>query len=304
MSIRDCTNSFIGEFHLEVSGSPSYSLMHKPLVGFGHCGSECGEFLRTRGVTFRHETQEIFIIDQDNSRIQIFDVHGKYIYSFGQQELFRPAYLVIHEEFLFVTDWGWLGYSLFKFDITSLRLLKRTGKNGYNPKFDYNLLRQPFIGPKDTLYIPDNNNNRICVFSMNLKQTQVIQYENSINPLDVAFHNGFIYILSNSASHCLFQCDLFGNILSSFITRGEVDNQTYVKHPSSFIIDCKSNIIISDLTDHCIKVFDPLGKNILRKIGGQGNEFGRLYYPKSIILTKKGNLIVTSLNELYAIQIF
>ena len=304
MNSRECTNSDIGEPNSEVSESPNYSLMHRPIVGFGQCGSDCGEFLRTRGVAYRHETEEIFIIDQENSRIQIFDVHGRYIYSFGQQELIRPSYLIIHENFLFVTDWGWLGYSLFKFDTTSLRMLKRIGKNGFDPILDYNLLRQPFIGPKNALYIPDNNNNRICVFTMNLRRTQVIQIENEIYPLDVAFHKGIMYVLSNSAPQCVFQCDVYGNIISSFITRGEFDERTHVKHPSSFTIDCKSNIVISDLTDHCVKVFDPQGRNILRRIGGQGNEFGHLYYPKSILLTKNGNLIITSMNELYAIQIF
>ena len=303
MAFRD-TNSDTGESYLEISGSPNYSLMHKPIAGFGQCGSDYGEFLRTRGVACRHETQEIFVTDQENSRIQIFDVHGEYICAFGQQDLVRPSYLVIHEDFLFVTDWGWLGYSLYKFDLTSLRLIKRIGKNGFDPIFDYNLLRQPFIGPDNALFIPDNNNNRICVFTINLKRTQAIQNENLVHPLDVTFHKGFMYILSDSAPQCVFQCNIYGNIISSFVSHGESDNMSYVKHPSSFIIDCESNIIISDLTDHCVKVFDPKGKKILRKIGGQGNEFGHLYYPKSIFLTKKGNLIITSMNELYAIQIF
>ncbi|KAI6661401.1 hypothetical protein LOD99_13272 [Oopsacas minuta] len=277
---------------------------HKAVLAFGIGGVENGELSRARSIAYREETQEYFITDQANSRIQIFNSHGKFVHTFGNNDLILPSYLVLHEQFLFVTDWGWLGYSLFKYEISSLQMVKRIGKNGFDPLIDYNVLRKPAIAPNYNLYVPDNNNNRICIFTQNLEFVQDIKSTGLISPVDITFHKEHMYVLTNFGTHCVHIFNFNGEIIESILTRSELDCGMQVRFPSSFLIASDSNIIISDLVDHSIKIFDPTAKFLLYKIGGEGNEFGYFFYPKGIFLTSKGELIVISMNERYGVQIF
>lgn len=280
-----------------------YSQMTVPLVAVAARGEEMGALNGPRGIAYREESKEIFIADERNSRIQIFNIEGKFIFSFGNDQLEKPSNLFIDGQCLYVTDWGWQNYCLFKFDLTTLKFIKKIGKNSFDASKDYNLLRQPELGPGEYIYIPDNNNNRICVFSKHLERVNVLEGEGLDNPVDIKFRSDKVFILNNNSLLCVHIFTLQNSHLekvNSIISRGELAEVLY---PNFFLIDSENRIIVSDFVDHFVKVFSPTGDKVAY-IGREGNGFGELCYPMGIQLTADGKLIVVSSNEKFGLQIF
>ena len=283
---------------------PNYRTMDTPTVAVGANGDQKGELDGPRGVAYREDTREIFVVDEKNSRIQIFNGDGAWIHEFGEEELDTPSSLLVLEGFLYVTDWGWLGTSLFKYDLTNLKVKKRSGKNNFDPEKCYNLLRQPFAGDDGRIYIPDNNNNRICIFSKQLERTEVIKLRGVRSPIGINVYNDQLYILSNVGKFCVHVLTLGGDIIESVITRGEFRSKMQVQFPSYFLIDPHRNIVVSDFGDHIIKVFSPNGKSLLYRVGEYGHHMGELVHPMGILITRGGDLIVVSENTNYGLQVF
>ena len=282
---------------------PNYRSMNKHVYTMPP-GEQVGELERFRSVAYREETKEIFAADEKNSRIQIFHIEGHFVFEFGEDELEMPSGLLIQEGYLFVTDWGWLSHSIFKYELTSLKLKKKIGINCFDPEKGYNLLRQPCTGPNGYIYIPDNNNNRICIFTKQLERTKVIKLEGISSPVDIKFNNDQMYILSNTDKQCIHVCTLSGDKIESLITSGEFRERMQVQFSNYFLIDPTNNIVISDFNSHDVKVFDASGTSLLYRIGGRGEGEGALVYPMGIVLTRAGQLIVASENRGYGIQVF
>ena len=282
---------------------PNYRSMSKHVFTMSP-GEQTGELERLRGVAFREETKEIFVADEKNSRIQIFHIEGHFIHEFGEEDLEMPSGLLIQEGYLFVTDWGWLSHSIFKYELNSLKLKKKIGINCFDPDKGYNLLRQPCTGPNGHIYIPDNNNNRLCIFTLVLERIKVIKLNEVTSPVDIKFSNDQMYVLSNTDKYCIHVCTLSGDRIESLVTRGEFRERMQVQFSNYFLIDPTNNIVISDFNSHDVKVFDASGTALLYKVGGRGDGEGGLVYPMGIVLTKAGQLIVASENRGYGVQVF
>ena len=287
----------------EQQQQPNYRSMGKNVYTMSS-GEQAGDLERLRGVAYREETKEIFVADEKNSRIQIFHIEGHLIHEFGDDELEMPSGLLIHEGYLFVTDWGWLSYSVFKYELNSLKLKKKIGMNCFDPEKGYNLLRQPCTGPGGFIYIPDNNNNRICIFTKVLEKIKIIQFDGITSPIDMKFTNDLMYVLSNTDKYCIHVCTLSGDRIESLVTRGEFREKNQVQFSNYFLLDPSNNFVISDFNGHDVKVFDPSGTTFLYRIGGRGEGEGELVYPMGIVITKAGHLIVASENRGNGVQVF
>lgn len=278
---------------------PLYRRMSQPAVAFGPAGETQGRLDRPRGVAYREDTREVYVVDERNSRIQIFLLDGEFVYDFGEDELEMPSNILLLDGMLLVTDWGWLGVSLFKYDLHTLRLKKKIGRNTFNPEIGYNLLRQPCLGPNGHVYIPDNNNNRICVFSKQLDRVRNIDCEGMTTPVDIKFSQDLMYVMSCTDNFCIHVCTLSGDKIESVITRGEFRARMQVQFSNYFLRDPNNNFIISDCNDHVIKVFNASGKNLLYKVG-----LDEMDYPMGMALTRAGELIVVSENILNGVLVF
>ena len=61
-------------------------------------------------------------------------------------------------------------------------------------------------------------------------------------------------------------------------------------------VQCGGYLIVSDHTDHCIKIYNKEG-NFKSKFGKQGREDGEFDYPCFLSVNKMGHLIVCDKNE-------
>ena len=93
-----------------------------------------------------------------------------------------------------------------------------------------------------------------------------------------------------------------GHLLSSCVPQGKTP-VSLVYGPSFFCLDAANNIVISDYSNHAIKIFTELGEHI-HTIGREGNGKREFVYPSGVCISKLGILCVVSENPNYALQCF
>ena len=83
---------------------PDYGAFQNPIVVDGKKGDKNREFASPRGVATSDETGNIYVADRDNNRIQIFAENGDYINQFEDENLEEPWGVLIHQNYIYVTD--------------------------------------------------------------------------------------------------------------------------------------------------------------------------------------------------------
>ena len=288
----------LGEIvQLDIPTVPNYAAFLQPSVAVGKRGKAPGELYWPRGVTIELSSGHIYVADRYNSRIQIFSEAGDYINHFGHQHLQAPWGILTYRESIFVTDIG--HDAIFRFQLPNLKMIKRVGKRGSGNE-DFNYPKQLAISPNQQLYVPDQSNNRIQIFSTDLALKGSLTHQTMTTPVDIKFTNNEMFVLSCEDNPCIHAFNLSGDKSRSLITRG-IGMQ--VEGASFFCLDEFNNIVISDRTAHTIKVFSPAG-DLLHSIGQEGQQAGMFDYPYGIAISNKTKLVCVSNNENFALQIF
>jgi DNA-binding beta-propeller fold protein YncE len=105
------------------------------ISSFGKRGEGEGEFAWPTSLTFGPDGN-LFVVDQINCRVQMFDTEGKYVDQFGERgdgwgRFTRPKDIVVDEVgFIYVTDNSFNNFQIFDVDFT---LLTWVGSSGRGP---------------------------------------------------------------------------------------------------------------------------------------------------------------------------
>ncbi|MBI2970415.1 MAG: 6-bladed beta-propeller [Gammaproteobacteria bacterium] len=122
---------------------------------WGGKGSAPGLFHDPTGIAVT--TDEVFVSDSRNHRIQVFDKQGRFLREFGSEVLGRPMNLEIQGGRLYVADYWNDNISIFSL---AGELLAVTGESGSGPgKF-----KAPggvAVGPDGSIFVADFYNQRI-----------------------------------------------------------------------------------------------------------------------------------------------
>ena len=276
---------------------PNYAALQQPSVAVGKKGAGPGEFNWPKGVSIETETGHIYVVDKNNSRIQIFSQTGDYLNQFGYQQMIKPWGILIHQDNIYVSD---LGHdAIFLFKLPDLTMMKRVGKHGSGYE-DFNHPRQLAIFPNQLLYVPDERNHRLQILSVNLDFQGSLKHRTMTQPVDVKFSNNEIFVLSRVDNPCLHVFSLSGEKSRSLVTRGMVGMQ--IERAYFFHLDKRNNIVISDFNSDTIKVFSPAG-DCLHTIGQKGQEAGMFDSPHGIAINNN-KLVCISNNKIFGLQIF
>ena len=276
---------------------PDYAAFQQPIVAVEKQGSAPGELKYPQGVSVELESGHIYVSDWGNSRIQIFSQTGDYLNQFSHQYLKSPQGILIHLENIYVTDTH--QHAIFLFKLPDLTIVKRVGKEGSGKK-EFNEPRQLAISPNQHLYVADTYNNRLQVLSANLAFQGSLRHQTMTRPVDVKFSNNEIFVLGYRDNPCIHVFSLSGEKSRSLVTRGLIGMQ--VKGALFFCLDGHNNIVISDRSDHNIKVFSPEG-DLLHTIAQQGQQAGMFKYPAGIAINNN-KLICLSHNLNFCLQIY
>ena len=232
---------------------PEYVGREHPILSKCKTGSGKGEFMNPRGIRFDKIQNKVYVCDSSNHRIQVFDTNGKFLNSFGDDQLQEPFGICVSKDFVFVTDEDKKCVTKFTLD--------GIFKNSFDGTKQFSFIRGIDCCDK-FLYICDYSYQIIHVFDLNLNYIKDFGSEQIRTPIDVSIHSDRIYILSRSMSSiycyskdCTFQKE----------TGGDKPMPT----APFMVIDLKSNFLISDVSNQEIRIFSPQG--ILKHIIGQGH---------------------------------
>ena len=235
---------------------PEYVGREHPILSKCKAGSGKGEFHDPRGITFDKIQNKVYVCDSSNHRIQVFDTNGKFLHSFGDDQLQSPYSICVSKDFVFVTDK--VRKCVTKFTLDGIF------KNSYDGTKQFYSIRGIDCCDK-FLYICDGAYHEILVFDLNLKYIKDFGPGKIRIPIDVSIHSDRIYILSHSMSsiYCYSKDCTFLKEIE--LTGGDKPMTT----ASFMVIDLKSNFLISDVSNQEIRIFSPQG--ILKHIIGQGH---------------------------------
>ena len=248
------------------------------------------------GLFFDEDTQQIYIADYGNNRVQVMSLQGEFITRFGQDVLQGPWGISVNKDHIFVTDVG--HDSLFKFCKNTLELLSSTkGSEELQLSMPCGLC----IDINGDVYVADYFNHRIVIFSTNLQFKSTFGTHKLNSPRDVKLTPDCVVVLDWSPK-CVHLFSRDGDYLSSCISQGKVQN-SLLYHPQFFCLDLSGNILISDCDHHCIKIFTQSGE-LIHSIGREGNKKGEFISPCGIAISNSGVIFVVSDNPNYSLQCF
>ena len=235
---------------------PEYVGREHTILSKCKTGSGKGEFHDPRGIAFDKIQNELYVCDSSNNRIQVFDTNGKFLHSFGDDQLQRPFGICVSKNFVFVTN-------KVRKCVTKFTLEGMFKNSSDGTKQFYSI---DGIDCCDKfLYICDSGYQSISVFDLNLKYIKDFGSGKIRYPIDVSIHSDRIYILSQSTSSiycyskdCTFQKEI------------ELTGEDRPMTTALFMVsDLKGNFLISDVSNQEIRIFSPQG--ILKHIIGQGH---------------------------------
>ena len=288
--------SRLGEIRQVPVGIPNYGTFLMPTVVTGKQGRAPGELHYPRGVAINEATNQLFVANYNNHRIEIFSETGEYLNQLG--ELIKPWGIAIHENSLFVSS-SW-SHKISKYSLTDFSLVKQIGGRLGSNNGEFKYPRQLTTDPNGHVYIADTNNNRICVLDTDLHHMRNITHQSISEPCDLKLSHDRIYVLCADKNPCMLVLSIEGDMLRSLISRGQGMD---VLRPWFFCLDRNNNIVISDKGTHCIRVFSPAG-DLLHTIGRVGHQQGMFYKPSGIAITPNGKLVCVSDNKNYGLQIY
>ena len=253
----DKIRKFIDEIDL-IELIPEYVGREHPILSKCKTGSGKRELTNPRGIIFDKIQNKVYVCDSSNHRIQVFDTNGKFLNSFGDDQLQEPFGICVSKEFVFVTDRVKKCVTKFTLD----GIFKNSSDGTMKFSTIYGIC---CCACDEFLYICDSGCRRICIFDLNLKYIQEFGSEEITSPVDVSIHSDRIYILSHSMSsiYCYNIDYTFQKVIELIGGDKSMTSALFM------IIDFKGNFLISDLSNHEIRIFSPQG--ILKHIIGQGH---------------------------------
>ena len=291
--------SLIAEFGEVIDWEvPDYSLKREPVLTAGKYGTSSKE-LNARGLAIDESNELMYIADYWNKRVQIVSFKGDFIKRFGQYKLKAPWGITITSEHIYVTDREL--HALFQFHKNSFQLLNRTGTVGQT----YGQFKGPAGLCTDysgDVFVADSGNNRVCIFSHDLKFISKLGIGQLKYPKDVKLTPDCQVVVLDESPECVHFYSRNGHLLSSCVSQGE-GPKYLVYEPEFLCVDLAGNLIISDWSTHSIKIISKSG-HLIHTIGKYGNGIGELWCPDGISVSKSGVIFVVSVNRNFSIQCF
>ena len=252
-----------------------------------------GEFRCPNSMAVDSDTNNIYICDGSNNRVQVFNESLEFLLTFSD-EMNVPTGICVYLNKVYVTQFG--ANSLTVYSIEG-RYIESVGREG-NKELEFQFPRGVAVSNvNDLIYICEVNNYRIQCLKSDLTFNSFIPNIN--RPLDINLTPQNIVVLT-LGSPCIQLFDYSHQLIRELITRGE-GNQTI--RPYYFCLDRYFNILLTDFSADSVMIFSNRGE-LLHKFGKRGEGRGDLISPTGIATDGEGRIIVVSENPKHCIQLF
>ena len=284
--------SKLGKFELK---EVNYHNKTTPIIQSSKRGINNGE-IDLIGVTVDDKSNNIFVVDALNNRVQVFDSNGKYLYKFGDNEpgkMNRPFGIVIHEDKVYVSQRN--GKRVNVYDVKG-NYIDQFGNHGIESQ-TINIPTGLAVSHKNgDIYVCDWYKDVVFVYTNELKYKVSFGKSKLFGPKDIKLTQDRIYVL-DEGNPCIHIFNTDHSYSHSIVSRGS-DGQ--VGFSLFFTLDIEGNILISDYDRHLISVFTHEGE-LIHEIGKGSDIF---YYPFGIVIDTMNRIIVVDQKEEGPLKIF
>ena len=272
-----------------------YKKIEMPVATFGkhseYASSSSGVFSFPVGLTIDPTNYYLYICDQRNDRVQVFNKSFEFLFQFSDK-MNGPSGICISRNKVYVTQCRSNLLTVYSPDGKCLQSVGGKGKN----HLEFDDPRGLDISTKlNRIYIAEHGNDRIHCINLDLSFHSII--DDIYGARDVKLTPEEIVVLS-SRTHCVSIYSYSHQLIREMIPLGDT-----CLLPTSFYIDNCSNILITDFSSHCVCVYSYRGE-FLHKFGKEGDQKGDFIHPRGITISPQGRVIVTSDNPNHPIQIF
>ena len=255
--------------------------------------SEIGVFRYPESISIHSQTNNVYVCDFGNNRIQVFTSSFDFLFHFNQK-MDGPCGICIHENKVYVTQ---LLSNLMTVYSIEGKFLQSVGKKG-NGKLEFLIPGGVAISTiKNLAYICDYGNNRIQCLNLNLTFNSFILH--IFGPRDIKLTQNEIVVLKGGY-HCIYIFNYSHQFVREMIRCGE---GTPLIRSFHICLDQQNNILMTDYFSHCVAIFSIRGE-LIRKFGKEGENRGEFIKPTGIALNSENRIIVFSENRCNPIQLF
>ena len=218
---------------------------------FGKHGNGLSEFDQPRAVKCDNTTGLIYIVDTNNSRIQVWDESLKYLSQFGKGILHYPRGIVIAEGMIFVTDY--FKEFLYKFSRPDLSLIKTQGHTSQLK------LNNPTAidAENNEIFVLEADKQRILVFTDNLEYLKTLAKGIIHVSYDIQVCHGIIHVLEVDTNLIKLLNSQNGELVASVLTNHDSIPFSNACH-FSLAVDTK-HYFITDWKLNKVKVISNTG---------------------------------------------
>ena len=188
----------LGKLVEKVRSGIDYKSKKQPLVRVCEKGKGKGQLNNPLGVTVDNKTGTIYVADQNNNCVKVFDYAGKYLFKFGDNKgegmMYYPIGVAFCGDRILITQDNncILNYQL------NGKFVSRIGREGRGElEFD-NLYSLTIDESNGDIYICDRDNNRIQILNSDLSFKSQFGKVTLKYPLDVKLSKEHIYVLDES----------------------------------------------------------------------------------------------------------
>ena len=239
---------------------PEYVGRENPVIKRCRKGSGNGEISNPSGISIDRTTNEVFIADSNNSRIQVLTTEGEYLRSFGTDHLKEPHGICVSQDGVFVADM--VTECLLRFSLAG-QFINKTGSRGNTPGCFMGI--SGLCYEAGLVYVCDFNMQRIQIFDINLQFIKQFGYGEIKLPNDITISSDTLHILSQE-QNTIYCYNRDGTYLKKIELTGQEQQMTSALF---FTTDKKGNFIITDQSSNEIRIFSPNG--VLKHILGRGH---------------------------------
>ena len=282
---------------IRVRGEPDYKEKGNPVMLAGkhrnNTSSTPGEFFYPSSITIDSETNNIYVCDGGNDRVQVFNESLEFLFTFSDK-MNSPDGICINLNRVYVTQLSANSLTVYS---TEGKYIQSVGR--------YGMEELEFIHPRgvavstvnNIIYICDCWNNRVQCLNLNLTFNSFIPNVNY--PRNIKLTPQDIVVLT-AGSPCIQFYDYSHQLIREIVTQGEGDQ---VINPLYFCLDREFNIIVTDFSADIVLIFSNRGEP-LHKLGKRGEGRGDFIAPTGIATDGEDRIIVVSQNPKHCIQIF
>ena len=282
----------LGKLVEKVRSGIDYKSKKRPLVSVCKKGKGKEQLNYPLGVAVDNKTGNIYVADQFNHCVKVFDCTGKYLFKFGDNDdkgkMNYPIGVAICGDRILITQGNncILNYQL------NGKFISRIGRQGRG-ELEFNDLFSLTIDELNgDIYICDRDNNRIQILNGEFSFKSQFGEDTLKDPLDVKLSKEYIYVLDTS-NPCLHLFNYNHILQKSYVSLGE---GMEVINSYFFFLDQTQNIFISDFRSNSIHIFNTEFQLI--------HKIPVFNYPTGVTVDKQGRVIVVCRAVKDCLQIF